>query len=141
MTGNRIPGMAFGRLDDASLEAALADLAGAVFVPPAPDFAAAVGRRLRELEAPPRRLLPRLPVRWALVAALIAVLLVAGAAVGFGFRLPGLEIIFVGPSSPPTPAVTATPATTPTVTGAPGPAWPVPNTTYRSAGSAAASRE
>src|SRR5262249_17330222 len=95
----------FGPLDDATLEVALTDLASAIALPPTPDLATPVARRLRaEGTARGERRASTWRLRWALIAALLALLLFAGAAVGFGWRLPGLIIT----STAPTPAPTQT---------------------------------
>jgi hypothetical protein len=122
-------------LDDAALEAALFDLSAAIVVPPAPDVAAAVGARLR---APrPQRLqrtaAPRFRLRWALLAALLGLLLLAAIAAATGFELPGLRILFAEPTASPSisvapsgPAVSASAAQASAVPGsaAPGSAAP-----------------
>ena len=108
------PDADFGPLDDAALEAALVDLGDAIA------YAAHAGRRVSSRRpAPARSTWPasqrgRSPgsLRWALVAALLALLLLAGAAIGFGWRLPGLVITFAGASPTPAPAARPTPAPT-----------------------------
>jgi hypothetical protein len=96
-------------LDDAALEAALLDLGRALDVPPGPDVSRAVAARLRSRRRPAR---PAFRVRWALFAALFALLAIAAIAAGRGFGLPGLRIFFETPapttSPPPTSAATAT---------------------------------
>lgn len=81
---------------DASMDAALKELAGVVAFPPTPDLRRGV---LSHLTEPQRRWW--LPSAWprALALALIATVLVAATAAALAFVLPGLRIIFV-PSLP-----------------------------------------
>jgi hypothetical protein len=111
------------------IEAALADLAGAIDLPPTPDLASAVGVRLR-LSAPyaaPSRQVPvpmsrRRPIirslRRSLLLAAAITLLVVGGVLGVRFGLQLLEIDFG-----PLPSVSAPPTTTarPSDSGTP---WP-----------------
>ena len=84
-------------LDDTALERALRDLGDVLAVPATPPMAAGV---LARLESPlPKRRRPWAPDfrirrirRWALLAALIALLVLAGIAAAIGFGLPGLRI-------------------------------------------------
>jgi hypothetical protein len=107
MTRDRRPGMAF---DDAALEAALFDLSAAIAVPAAPDVAAAVGARLRapRPQRLPRTGAPRFRLRWALLAALLGLLLLAAIAAATGFGLPGLRILFAEPTA--SPSISAAPS-------------------------------
>jgi hypothetical protein len=124
------------------LDAALADLAGALEIGPTPDIAAAVGRRLavrgraetQGTAARGRRPWPWRPLPRALAIALLVLLILAGlAAAAIGFGLPGLRIVFVGPSPSPSSLETPAPATSsPTAAGVPGsgsssPATPAPS--------------
>lgn len=111
-----------GRVDDARLEAALRDLAGAIDWPTAapagaPDVAQRVRVRLADRPVRDRRFgwLSR-PWRRALLLALTALLALAAIAGAVGLGLPGLRLILAEPSSPPP---TAEPGRTP-VPGAPG---------------------
>jgi hypothetical protein len=117
-------------LDDASLEAALFELGNAIAVPPAPDIAVAVSVRLRERQVAERRwtVLP-VRLRWTFVAALLALLLLAAIAAATGFGLPGLRILFVGPSASPSSSPAPAPATSSSTTAPPGPANATPSAT------------
>lgn len=109
----------FDSLAPGGLEAALADLAGAMAFPTAsPDFAGSVTARIAAADAAPapwwRRAflgaapagVPlRRPARRALLVAVALVLLVAAVAGALGLGLPGIRLI-LGP--PPVPAPTAT---------------------------------
>ena len=127
------------RRPDADLEAALRDLGAtlawpsATAGPGAPDVAAIVRERIEAAaELPPtRRGWSWRPARRALVLAIIAVLAIAAVASAIGFELPGLRLLFGGPSlsPPPTLAPTAPPrstATTPSSSpsGSPSPSVP-----------------
>jgi len=101
-----------GDLDDARLEAALRDLAGAVDWPPAaplvgPDVAMRV--RVRLVEHPSRAAgrfgWPAMPWRRALLLALTALLALAAIAGAVGLGLPGLRLILGQPSASPPPSV------------------------------------
>ena len=110
------------RRPDADLEAALRDLGAslawpnATAGPDAPDLAAIVRSRIEAAaELPPARSSwSWRPARRALVLALIAVLAIAAVASAIGFALPGLRLVFGGPSlsPPPTLAPTAPPRST-----------------------------
>ena len=110
------------RRPDADLEAALRDLGAtlawpsATAGPDAPDVAAIVRSRIEAAaELPPtRRGWSWRPARRALVLAIIAVLAIAAVASAIGFELPGLRLLFGGPSlsPPPTLAPTAPPRST-----------------------------
>ncbi len=126
----------FGPLDDDALAAMLGDLAGSLDLPQTPDVAPIVrARLLREAARRPAMpwWRPRSSVRWALLAALLAVVLLAGVAIGLGFGLPGLRIVFTGPS--PTPSITVGPGPTPSPTSTPAPTpSPIPTPGYLPAG-------
>ena len=108
------------RRPDADLEAALLDLGAnlswpsATAAPGAPDVAAIVRSRIvaAAVLPPARRSWGWRPARRALVLALIAILAIVAVASAIGFGLPGLRLIFGGPSlsPPPTLAPTAPPA-------------------------------
>ena len=107
------------RRPDADLEAALRDLGAnlawpsATAAPDAPDVASIVRSRIEAAAVlpPARRGWTWRPARRALVLALVAVLAIAAVASAIGFGLPGLRLIFGGPSlsPPPTLAPTAPP--------------------------------
>jgi hypothetical protein len=100
-------------LDDDALEAALRDLSGAIAVAPPAAVAASVGARLREQDRGRQWRSNRRPVlRWALVAALLALLAFAALAAATGFGLPGLRILFGGPIAAPSLSPSASPART-----------------------------
>jgi hypothetical protein len=102
---------AFGERDEA-LARALADLGRHVAFPATPDLATAVARRIVEHPRPrlswleAARAATRLPLRRSLVLALIALLLLVGAAIGLGLGFGGLRIVPV-PSLPPTSSPTS----------------------------------
>ena len=125
-------GQTLATLDEATLEAALRGLAQAVEVPPTPDLARMVGARLREPTGPRRlRATQRFNLRWALIVALIALVVLAGIAAAIGFGLPGLRISFVPPTASPVGA-TASPrqiAATPSVTSSAPPSTASPRIT------------
>jgi len=108
------------RRPDADLEAALRDLGAnltwpsATAAPDAPDIASTVRSRIEAAAVlpPDRRGWTWRPARRALVLALVAVLAIAAVASAIGFGLPGLRLIFGGPtlSPPPTLAPTAPPS-------------------------------
>ena len=79
---------------DDPLQAALADLAGAIEWPETPQLAQAVGAAIR---ARPQRTATWRPARRGLVLGLAAALLLAGAAAAIGIALGGLRIISGGP--------------------------------------------
>jgi hypothetical protein len=100
-------------LDDDALEAALRDLSSAIAVGQPAALAATVGARLREQDRGRQWRSTRRPVlRWALVAALLALLAIAALAAATGFGLPGLRILFVGPTASPSLSPSASPART-----------------------------
>lgn len=130
-------GLPLHRRTDADLEAALRDLGAGMAWPSAapaadaPDLAAIVRSRIQAAGAMP----PAAPRRWtwrparrALVLALLAVLAVAAVASAIGFGLPGLRLIFGGPSlSPPPTLAPATPrASASAVSGSAPPSATVP---------------
>jgi hypothetical protein len=91
--------------DDDALASALADLAGAVAFPSTPPLAQMVGAQLRQ-----PRLRPRRDTGWfgwrlgrGFALALLAVLILAGAAVAFGLVIGGLRITFAPGTPPPLP--------------------------------------
>ena len=86
--------------DESSVESALRELAPTIAYPPTPDLATSVRAALTDREAlrPPR-------FRWRLfrrssLAAVVALLLLAGAALAVGFGLRGLSIVFVDTPPP-----------------------------------------
>ena len=113
----------FDSLAPGGLEAALADLAGAMAFPTAsPDFAGRVTARIATVDAAPvpwwRRAFlgaapagvpVRRPVRRALLVAIALVLLVAAVAGALGLGLPGIRLI-LGPAPVPTPSATVRPS-------------------------------
>ena len=106
------------RLDDAALEAAIRDLGGALAYPPSPGLAEAVHARVAALPAPRamwwERLLPaRGTFRRSLVLALAALLVLAAAAAALRFGVPGIRLVFSGPSPSPSPGVTPSPTPAP----------------------------
>ena len=109
-------------LDDDALEAALRDLSGAIAVAPPAAVAASVGARLREQDRGRQWRSNRRPVlRWALVAALLALLAFAALAAATGLGLPGLRILFGGPIAAPSlsPSASTLPGPTPLPSHAP----------------------
>ncbi|MHB8460307.1 MAG: hypothetical protein ACYDB6_09600 [Candidatus Limnocylindrales bacterium] len=106
--GERRPANATAIVDDAALVSALADLASVLDIPPTPDIATAVRVRLSEGGTRARRSRvfapwPSLRLRPTLllvILALVALLVAAGVAAAIRFGLPGLEIIFSGPTPP-----------------------------------------
>ena len=118
---------------DAELAATLVGLSPAIAWPGAagePDLATAVRLRVEALPVPGRRVWaglgsPRwwpsggLPVRRALVLALVALLAVAAIAGAMGLGLPGLRLILG--ESPPTPVPSLAPATAAPESPSPGP--------------------
>jgi hypothetical protein len=100
--------MAWPPRDEQALAAALAELAEMVAFPPTPPIAQAVGVRLREL--PPQRRQAG-PFDWpgwrlgrSVAFAIIALLVLAGAAVAFGIVVGGLRITFAPGTPPPIPS-------------------------------------
>ncbi len=86
--------------DESSVESALRELAPTIAYPPTPDLATSVRAALtdREAQRPPR-------FRWRLfrrssLAALVALVLLAGAALAVGIGLRGLSIVFVDTPPP-----------------------------------------
>ena len=86
--------------DESSVESALRELAPTIAYPPTPDLATSVRAALTDREAlrPPR-------FRWRLfrrssLAAVVALVLLAGAALAVGFGLRGLSIVFVDTPPP-----------------------------------------
>jgi len=83
---------------NAQVEAVLRDVAAGATWPPTPDLRAAVVARIgREGIRPAAGAAPRPALRLgrALALAALALLLLAGAAAALGYRLPGLDILFV----------------------------------------------
>jgi hypothetical protein len=103
------------RLSDVALEAALYDVGRLIDFPPEPNVAPAVYRRVREVQAPVRqpglleRLVPRRPLRRALVLAIALLVLAASGAVAGLLGVPGLKLIF-RPHATPSVPVTHTPS-------------------------------
>jgi hypothetical protein len=99
--------MAWPPRDEDALASALAELAYAVAFPPTPHLASAVGAQLRE-QSPMvgRRLLPWSGWRLgrSVAFALVALLVLAGAAVAFGIVFGGLRITFAPGTPPPLPS-------------------------------------
>ncbi len=130
------PRIPIARQSDDDLGAALRALAADVAWPVAAatagqsDLAARVRARL-EASAPPATLAPERPrlspwhwasARRALILAIVGLLALAAIAGAAGLGLPGLRIIFGGPSAaPPGPTASATPAATSAGAGASGP--------------------
>jgi hypothetical protein len=119
---------------DADLEAALLDLGGALAPTDAPDLARMVRVRVESMGVPSRarprwidRLLgtPGRPARRGLILALAALLALAGIAAAIGFGLPGLRIVFLGPSQTTSPP----PSTSPSGSGAIASQAPNPSAT------------
>jgi hypothetical protein len=79
--------------DDRALEAALADLAGALQLPPTPQLATAVALAIRSEPARRSWSFGR-PLRRGLGLGLVAAVLVVGVAAAIGFALGGLRITF-----------------------------------------------
>ena len=117
------------RRPDADLEAALRDLGATLPWPAAaagsdaPDVAAIVRSRIEAAAGlpPARRGWSWRPARRALVLALVAALAIAAVASAIGFELPGLRLLFGGPSlsPPPTLAPTEPPRSTATAPSSP----------------------
>lgn len=108
------------RLDDAGLEAALRDLGATMAYPAAPTLVESVHSRVSALPAPRspwwERLLPaRGTFRRSAVLALVALLLLAVAAAAVRFGVPGIRLVFEGP----TPSASPSPGAIPTLTPAP----------------------
>jgi hypothetical protein len=80
--------------NEAAMERLLRELAPAIVYPPTPDLAASVRGALLQPEAP-RSIFGWRPLRRSFLAAVIALLLLAGAAVAVGIGLRGLSIVFV----------------------------------------------
>jgi hypothetical protein len=103
------------RLSDVALEAALIDVGRVIDFPPEPNIAPAVYRRIREVQAPVRRpgllerLVPRRPLRRALVLAIALLVLAASGAVAGLLGVPGLKLIF-RPHATPSVKVTHAPS-------------------------------
>ena len=115
---------ALAAMDDAALAGALGDLAAAVAYPSVPagpsDIAAIVRQRLvaepsaRESSGV-RGWIGRRPVRRSILVAIAAILVLAAIAGAVGLGLPGIRIVFGGPTpSAPTPSPSASPSPTPT---------------------------
>jgi hypothetical protein len=106
------------RRSDADLEAALRDLGANLAWPSAtaaadaPDIASIVRSRIEAAAVlpPARRGWTWRPARRALVLGLIAVLALAAVASAIGFGLPGLRLLFGGPSLRPPPTLAPTAA-------------------------------
>lgn len=98
--------MAWPPRDDQALASALADLADAVAFPKTPPLAQMVGAELRRRTLVPARAMR--PFGWRLgrgfALALLAVLVLAGAAVAFGIAIGGLRITFAPGTPPPLPS-------------------------------------
>jgi hypothetical protein len=86
---------------DAALEARLRAAGADAVWPATPDLRGPVVARIQEAagsapaDARPAAQPPRRPLVRALVLALVALLVLAGVAAALGFRLPGLDIVFV----------------------------------------------
>jgi len=120
-------------MDDAALAGALGDLAAAIAYPSVPagagDIAAIVRQRL--VAGPAARTssgitgwIGRRPVRRSVLVAIAAILVLAAIAGAVGLGLPGIRIVFGGPT-PPAPTATPSPTPAPTPTrpaGSTGPA-------------------
>ncbi len=89
---------------DASLEARLADLEGAVEFPPTPPLAALVGAAIREQARQGRPAWWWAPLRRGLVLGLLAAVLLVSAAAALGIALGGLRLTFGGPTPGPLPS-------------------------------------
>jgi hypothetical protein len=114
-------------MDDAALADALGDLATALAYPSATsgpiDIAAIVRQRL--VARPPARgssgihgWIGRRPVRRSVLVAIAAILVLAAIAGAVGLGLPGIRIVFGGPTPPP-------PSSSPTPTTEPAPSTPL----------------
>lgn len=106
------------RLDDAALEAALRDLGSALAYPAAPGLLDTVHARVSAIPAPRapwwERMLPaRGTFRRSLVLALAALLVLAAVAAAVRFGVPGIRLVFGGPSPSPSPGATPTPTPAP----------------------------
>ena len=112
---------ALAAMDDAALAGALGDLAAAIAYPSGPagasDIAAIVRQRL--VAGPPARKpsgvtgwIGRRPVRRSVLVAIAAILVLAAIAGAVGLGLPGIRIVFGGPT-PSGPAATPSPSPTP----------------------------
>jgi len=117
---------AIAAMDDAALAGALGDLAAAIAYPSAAsgasDIAAIVRQRL--VAGPPARKpsgilswIGRRPVRRSVLVAIAAILVLAAIAGAVGLGLPGIRIVFGGPTQS---APTATPSPSPTPTPSAG---------------------
>lgn len=111
-------------MDDRALEGALRALATAVAYPGAGTAGADIAARVREqiLAAPPARRsggplgwLRNRPVRRSVVVAIAALLLLAAVAGAVGLGVPGIRILFGGPTPPPS---LASPSAAPSGAGA-----------------------
>jgi hypothetical protein len=103
--------MAWPPRDDDALASALTELAGAVTFPETPAIASFVAARLREGADGTRRLVPSWlgellgrPIGQGIGLALLALLVLAGAAVAFGLAIGGLRITFSPGTAPPLPS-------------------------------------
>lgn len=117
-------------MDDAALAGALGDLAAAVAYPSVsagPTDIAAVVRQRLVAEPPPRESsgirdwIGRRPVRRSVLVAIAAILVLAAIAGAVGLGLPGIRIVFGGPTPS---APTATPSPSPSPTQLPGSTTP-----------------
>jgi hypothetical protein len=105
--------LALAAMDDLALEGALRDLAPALAVPSPVSGGSDVASRVRQrlVSTPSRRVgllgwIGRRPVRRSVLVAIAAILVLAAIAGAVGLGLPGIRIIFGGPTPPP---ATATP--------------------------------
>ena len=102
------------RLSDVALEHALVDVGRLIDFPPDPNVAPAVYRQIREIQVPVRppglleRLVPRRPMRRAVVLAIALLVLAASGAVAGLLGVPGLKLIF-RPHATPSVSVTTHP--------------------------------
>jgi hypothetical protein len=122
---------ALAAMDDAALEGALRDLGPALAYPPSASAGADIATRVRQrlvIAPPPRRRagllgwIGRRPVRRSVLVAIAAILVLAAIAGAVGLGLPGIRIVFGGPTPP---AATATAKATPSPTRSGGSTAPV----------------
>jgi len=122
--------VALAAMDDPALEGALRDLASAVDYPSAggpatTDIATRVRQRIAASPPlPPRRgltsWLAGRPLRRSLVVAIAVLLALAAVAGAVGLGLPGIRILFGGPTPPPVASPIASPSTSGTSPGTVG---------------------